>query len=260
MCFSKGNEMSRFLFVLLLSVQIFLSGCLSCSAFVPTNEHNWAAIYEAAGNALDKNDLSSAELMIRSGMTATGGNTYRSILMFEMLAELYEKQEKFAQEEGVLRAMVAQMERVSLPPNVLAAAYLKVGEVNYILNDYCASAEYAMRALPVLVLCYGPDSPHVAVALNNLASAECSQNKLIESFRHFRQALDIARASVGQRSELYGMTALNLGYVCKELGNSKESSMWYKRASRALVYSKGAQNPAALEAARQCSMSSKKVH
>lgn len=252
--------MSRLFIALLLAGQILFSGGLACSAFVPSSQHNWAAIYEAAGNALDKNDLAYAELMIRSGMTATGGNVYRSILMFEMLAELYEKQQKFAQEEGVLRAMVAQMERVSFPPNVLAAAYLKVGEVNYLLNDFSASAEYAVRAIPVLVLCYGPDSPHVAVALNNLASAECSQMKLIESHRHFCQAMDIAKRSVGQKSELYGMTALNLGFVCKELGNVKESSAWYKRASRALSFAKGAQSPAAMEAARQFSMSSKKTH
>lgn len=252
--------MSRFLTALLLASQLVLSSGLTCSAFVPTNERNWAVIYEAAGDALDRGNLNSAELMIRSGMTATGGSPYRSILMLEMLAELYEKQEKFVQEENVLRAMVAQMERVSFPPNVLAAAYLKVGEINYLLDDYSASAEFALRALPVLVLCYGPDSPHVAVALNNLASAECSQNKLLEAQKHLHQALDIAKISVGQKSELYGMTALNLGFVCKELGNKKESATWYQKASKALAIAKGAQNSAALEAAHQFSMSTKKTH
>ncbi len=137
---------------------------------------------------------------------------------------------------------------------------LKLGEINYLLDDYSASAEFALRALPVLVLCYGPDSPHVAVALNNLASAECSQKKLLDAQKHLHQALSIAKISVGQKSELYGMTALNLGFVCKELGNRKESATWYQKASKALAFAKGAQNSAALEAAHQFSMSTKKMH
>lgn len=252
--------MKRLFIALFLVLQMSVAYGFPCFAFTSAKDNDWARIYEAAGDALDRADFALAEVLIRRGMTATGGSEFRKILVLELLAELYEKQGKLFEAEIVLRVMVSHIERVTFPPNILAAAYLKVGELNYRLNDFDAAAGEALQAIPILVFCYGAESPQVAVALNNLAAAECSQDKLSEAQAHFRRALEIVRKNQGQKSELYGMTALNLAFVCRRLENRKEAAFWYQKAAKVLSLIRGANDPDAIEAARQFSMSTRKIH
>lgn len=252
--------MKRLFIALFFVLQMSSAYGIPCFAFTGAKDNDWARVYEAAGDALDRADFALAEVLIRRGMTATGGSEFRKILVLELLAELYEKQGKLFEAEIVLRVMVSHIERVTFPPNILAAAYLKVGELNYRLNDFDAAAGEALQAIPILVFCYGAESPQVAVALNNLAAAECSQDKLSEAQAHFRRALEIVRKNEGQKSELYGMTALNLAFVCRRLENRKEAAFWYQKAAKVLSLVRGANDPDAIEAARQFSMSTRKIH
>lgn len=252
--------MSRCMAAMFLVGHLIFSSSSFAFGFTPSGQKNWEKLYDAAGDALDKEDYSKAELAIRSGLTCTGGSTHKKIFTLELLAELYEKQKKYSEEEIVLAAMLSLMRSVTFPLNILAATYLKSGEVNYLLERYSLAAEQAQQALPILGFCYGANSQEAAVALNNLASAECAQNEFDKALKHFRLSLQIVEMHCGSKSKLYGMTALNLANTYKRSFNSKQATHWYLKASRALRSARGAEDPDALKATRQFSMSSKRTH
>ncbi len=252
--------MSRLFTAVILSAQLLLASNSLALGFAPTHVQNWEKLYESAEDALDKNEYSRAELTIRGCLASTGASVYKQIFSLELLAELYEKQEKFSQEDEALRAMLVTMQSIDFPENLLGATYLKVGELNYLLKRYDVAALYAQQAIPSLEECYGSISPEIAVALNNLASAEYCQNKFEQAQRHFQHSLAILHSVYGNHNELYGMTALNLADVYRKMNNQKQSEVWYQKAATALRIARGSQDPDAMEAARRFSMSNKRTH
>lgn len=249
----------RFLSIM-LAAQLLISGNLTASAVSSPAAENWGKSFDYAGSALDKNDLGAAEMALGVCLMSTGFSWSKQIFTLELLAELCEKRKDYEAESVILRSMLTRMVEVEFPVHVIGATYLKLGEVSFQLKKYDLAEEYALKAIPLIEECYGSASPEMAVALNNLASAECCEGEYTDATKHFRCSLAILKEIYGQKSELYGMTAVNLAAVFKKAGKMHSSACWYNRAAKILSYARGPQDPDAKEAAHQFSMSTKKTH
>jgi tetratricopeptide (TPR) repeat protein len=90
---------------------------------------------------------------------------------------------------------------------------------------------------------YGPDHPHVATALNNLAGLLKATNRLDEAEPLFRQALAIWEKSLGSEHPNVAFVLNNLALLFRATNRLDEAEPLYRRASAIWEKSFGRDHP-----------------
>ncbi len=99
------------------------------------------------------------------------------------------------------------------------------------------------RALAIAEATYGPDHPHVARALNNLAGWCYDTNRRSEAEPLFRRALAIDEASYGPDHPLVARALNNLAELLRATNRPSEAEPLYRRALAIAEVSYGPDHP-----------------
>lgn len=86
------------------------------------------------------------------------------------------------------------------------------------------------NALAIWEKALGPDHPHVAASLFNLAQVCAGQAKLEEAEQLYLRALDIQRRLLGPNHRQVAETCNQLGGACQKLGRMEEAENWCRQA------------------------------
>lgn len=214
----------------------------------------WESQYLSGVDAFERRNYEEAEKAFKSALFSAGSEASKRMLTLDALDELYEEQQNYAAEEDVLLQCIDLIRSSSNGGSgaLLGVTYLKLASVSSSLNHLEQSERYELLALPILKESQGPESPDVAVALNNLAWVEYKLNKFELSEKYFRKSLYVLKRNFGDKHVLYGLTANNLAELYELMGDKGKAYFWYGMAAAAFKASLGGKDILSQEAYGHC--------
>jgi tetratricopeptide (TPR) repeat protein len=162
----------------------------------------WAEECKKAYGIFEAKDFDEAgkrwvELIKRAG--ALGINDLRVPRAMEVLAKIYENQNKFGQAmEAAGQALKIKRSLLAVNNFDTASSLNLLASLAYKSNDLKLSEEYSRRYLKMLEVLSGPDHPNVASALDNLGLTCHLQKDYEEAGQLYHRALTICRKSLGE--------------------------------------------------------------
>ncbi len=102
----------------------------------------------------------------------------------------------------------------------------------YQQGRYSEAAKVAEEALGVAERNFGPDHPHVAQSLNNLAGIYRAQGKYAEAEPLHKQSLAISEKTLGPKHPHVATVLENMAMCCREMGKKDEAEKLEARAKK----------------------------
>lgn len=226
----------------------------SCSFAIvgPGKEDAWQAQYSKGMMSLAKGHYKDAERSLLSCLSECKGNRAYFLLALAALEDLYDKVQNHAAEEEILLTYLGYLNASGQDQSVnVAGAYLRLGGLNALMNRYSKAEEYFELACPILKHLVGRSSIDLGIALNNVAWAERKQMKNADAETHYLESLNVIATATGQKSTLYGLTAISLAELYVSVHKNAQAVHWYERAVEALKASVAADHPALLSTMRR---------
>lgn len=240
------------------SISILLAGVFSLAANetmarTPNMPLNWHHLYSNAWQQINLQNYSQAELLLKEATDTAGGEFYQTLMTFDLLDEMYEKQGDYKSAEKVLLSSLLILKRNYYRPRSLAGLiYLKLAMVNYFMKDFHRASFFALLAVPCLEESAEREDEDAVSAFNNLGWIEYKLKKLPQAEEHLRKAIKMMKNTGGEQTLLYGLAANNLARTYESLGESGLALFWYSRSAKALKFSLGEDAKLTLEVGEKC--------
>lgn len=239
-----------------LSLLVFLATASGqpVYAFVESQRSNWEKAFEKGDRAWQQRHYKEAAAAFKTALSATGDDINKELLTLEALAEVYSEAKKLPEEERTLISLTQLMQnKGNFPPIDLAAAYLRLSCIEFLLGSHEKAEQYAQTAISLFTEACEPRCSNVAIALNNLAWIEFKINKLEEAEAHFLKSLSVLGQNQEGKGLTYGLIAENLANLYEKKGQLKEAGLWYQISKKSICSVLDKEDPVVEEITRRCS-------
>ncbi|MGC0772676.1 MAG: tetratricopeptide repeat protein [Candidatus Acidiferrum sp.] len=123
------------------------------------------------------------------------------------------QERRFDDAETSAKEAVSIAEKIQPQDGRLAEAVGQLGSVYAFRRDFSDASTQFQRQLAVAEQFYGPHSPMLVDAFQNLGMTAMEQNDLASSEKDFNQSLDLIRGTYGENSPQAAMTLLALSRI-----------------------------------------------
>jgi len=211
-----------------------------------------AALKEKAKKYLKSGDFEQAEFFLNKAMVQDleAARRIEEIAEARMLSvaatmseigELKEIQLDYKEAASYYRQA---SESVPKGNDLILAEYLgKLGTASYESGSYSAAEKPLTRSLMINEKVLGPDHPHVAISLNNLALLYYAQGKYAEAEPLYKQSLAIREKALGPDHPDVATSLNNLAELYRVQGKYAEVEPLYKQSLAIIEKALGPDHP-----------------
>ena len=141
---------------------------------------------------------------------------------------------------GIEPPFQAAMKELDRSSPVMALAYITLGKVRCIQENYDEAQNYFQQALEITMSVLGETHPSISDIYTGLGDVSFSRGKYEQALKHYEEALRIQLGSQGKLNVDVAMTYFNIAKVDSKLGNHNDALENYFKALeiRTQVFSK----------------------
>lgn len=232
----------KFCILVLLLWAFMLQTCLAsiASISIPDMKGGWQAQFSLGQRALVEKRYERAHELLILALDQAIGNEQQILETLSALEKLYEEVGDYEAEEQILQGRLLILRNAKSTDSAqIIETLMKLGILSSDCGDYLKARQYYMTVMPLLCKVAGAESFDVAVLLNNLGWTEQKLGCPKTAVAHFLNSLKLLKATVGDNSVLYGLTAANLAEVYISTEEYYPAILWLAKATSALEYRLG---------------------